>query len=158
VAVVVAAAQQLGERQLRQRPGLFSGVLRISALACSAAIGAAEITPVRLLGVAVVAAGVTLGMRAKSSGDTLEGARERTLRAIAEPVRQLGHGGTLVLEPAVPHLHAPARHVLHDRLADEFGDLCAANTDRDTTSDERWTGPYPCRRTGRESAATGEAT
>ena len=35
-----------------ERAGLFSGVLPISALACSAAIGAAEITPVRLLGVA----------------------------------------------------------------------------------------------------------
>jgi drug/metabolite transporter (DMT)-like permease len=141
-----------------ERAGLFSGVLPISALACSAAIGAAEITPVRLLGVAVVAAGVTLGMRAKSSGDTLDGARDRTLRAIAEPVRQLGHSGALVLEPAVPYLQAPARHVLHDRLADELGEARAANADRDITSDERWTGPHPCRRTGRESAANGEAT
>ncbi len=46
-----------------ERAGLFSGVLPISALICSAAIGAAEITPGRLAGVAVVAAGVTLGMR-----------------------------------------------------------------------------------------------
>lgn len=46
-----------------ERAGLFSGVLPISALVCSAAIGAAEITPGRLVGVAVVAAGVTLGMR-----------------------------------------------------------------------------------------------
>ena len=58
-----------------ERAGLFSGVLPISALACSAAVGAAELTAVRMLGVAVVAAGVTLGMRAKSSGDALEGAR-----------------------------------------------------------------------------------
>jgi drug/metabolite transporter (DMT)-like permease len=120
-----------------ERAGLFSGVLPISALACSAAIGAAEITPVRLLGVAVVAAGVTLGMRAKSSGDTLKGARERTLRAIAEPAGQLGHGGALVLEPAVPHLHAPARHVPHDELADEVGEARAANADRDITSGRR---------------------
>jgi drug/metabolite transporter (DMT)-like permease len=46
-----------------ERAGLFSGVLPISALACSAAIGAAEITPLRLAGVVVVAAGVTLGVR-----------------------------------------------------------------------------------------------
>jgi hypothetical protein len=112
-----------------ERAGLFSGVLPISALACSAAIGAAQITPVRLLGVAVVAAGVTLGMRAQSSGDTLEGARKRTIRAMAEPVGQLGHGGVLVLEPA-----APARHVLHDELADELGEACATSADRDIST------------------------
>ncbi len=46
-----------------ERAGLFSGMLPISALACSAAIGAAEITAGRLVGVAVVAVGVTFGMR-----------------------------------------------------------------------------------------------
>jgi drug/metabolite transporter (DMT)-like permease len=49
-----------------ERAGLFSGVLPVSALACSAALGAAEITPGRLAAVAVVAAGVTLGVRAGS--------------------------------------------------------------------------------------------
>jgi drug/metabolite transporter (DMT)-like permease len=47
-----------------EHAGLFSGVLPIGALACSAALGAAELTPQRLAAVAVVAAGITLGMRA----------------------------------------------------------------------------------------------
>jgi drug/metabolite transporter (DMT)-like permease len=46
-----------------ERAGLFSGVLPISALACSAALGVADVTPERLAAVAVVAAGITLGMR-----------------------------------------------------------------------------------------------
>jgi drug/metabolite transporter (DMT)-like permease len=46
-----------------ERAGLFSGVLPISALAVSAALGVAEVTPARLLAVAVVAGGVTLGVR-----------------------------------------------------------------------------------------------
>jgi drug/metabolite transporter (DMT)-like permease len=46
-----------------ERAGLFSGVLPISAIACSAALGVAEVTPERLAAVAVVAAGITLGMR-----------------------------------------------------------------------------------------------
>ena len=46
-----------------ERAGLFAGVLPVAALACSALIGVAEITPGRLAAVAVVAAGVTLGMR-----------------------------------------------------------------------------------------------
>jgi drug/metabolite transporter (DMT)-like permease len=51
-----------------ERAGLFSGVLPVSALLCSAAIGAGEITPAQLLAVAVVAAGVTAGMRVARSG------------------------------------------------------------------------------------------
>lgn len=47
-----------------ERAGLFSGVLPVSALACSAALGVAGVTPQRLAAVAVVAAGITLGMRA----------------------------------------------------------------------------------------------
>jgi drug/metabolite transporter (DMT)-like permease len=47
-----------------ERAGLFSGVLPVSALVCSAALGVAEVTPQRLAAVAVVAAGITLGMRA----------------------------------------------------------------------------------------------
>jgi drug/metabolite transporter (DMT)-like permease len=45
------------------RAGLFSGVLPVSALAFSAALGVAELTPGRLAAVAVVALGVTLGVR-----------------------------------------------------------------------------------------------
>jgi drug/metabolite transporter (DMT)-like permease len=47
-----------------ERAGLLSGVLPVSALACSAAIGATHVTPGRLAAVAVVAAGITLGVRA----------------------------------------------------------------------------------------------
>jgi drug/metabolite transporter (DMT)-like permease len=47
-----------------ERAGLFSGVLPISALAISALLGLAEITPARLAAVGVVAAGVTLGVLA----------------------------------------------------------------------------------------------
>jgi drug/metabolite transporter (DMT)-like permease len=47
-----------------ERAGLFSGVLPVSALACSAALGLAGVTPERLIAVAVVAAGITLGVRA----------------------------------------------------------------------------------------------
>jgi drug/metabolite transporter (DMT)-like permease len=47
-----------------ERAGLFSGVLPVSALACSAALGVAEVTPQRLAAVAIVAAGITLGVRA----------------------------------------------------------------------------------------------
>jgi drug/metabolite transporter (DMT)-like permease len=46
-----------------ERAGLFSGVLPVSALVFSAALGVAEITPERLLAVAVVALGITLGVR-----------------------------------------------------------------------------------------------
>jgi drug/metabolite transporter (DMT)-like permease len=46
-----------------ERAGLFSGVLPVSALVFSAALGVAEITPERLAAVAVVAAGITLGVR-----------------------------------------------------------------------------------------------
>lgn len=46
-----------------ERAGLFAGVLPVSALACSAAIGAADITAGRVAAVAVVAAGITFGVR-----------------------------------------------------------------------------------------------
>jgi drug/metabolite transporter (DMT)-like permease len=46
-----------------ERAGLFSGVLPVSALVFSAALGVAELTPERLAAVAVVALGVTLGVR-----------------------------------------------------------------------------------------------
>lgn len=54
-----------------ERAGLFSGVLPVSALICSAAIGAADITPARLTAVALVAAGITLGVRAATRPSTL---------------------------------------------------------------------------------------
>jgi drug/metabolite transporter (DMT)-like permease len=47
-----------------ERAGLFSGVLPVSALVCSAVLGVADVTPERLAAVVVVAAGITLGMRA----------------------------------------------------------------------------------------------
>lgn len=47
-----------------ERAGLFSGVLPVSALACSALLGVAELTPERLAAVIVVAGGITLGVRA----------------------------------------------------------------------------------------------
>jgi drug/metabolite transporter (DMT)-like permease len=46
-----------------ERAGLFSGVLPVSALVFSAALGVAALTPGRLGAVAVVAIGVTLGVR-----------------------------------------------------------------------------------------------
>jgi drug/metabolite transporter (DMT)-like permease len=46
-----------------EKAGLFSGVLPVSALVFSAALGVAELTPERLGAVAVVALGVTLGVR-----------------------------------------------------------------------------------------------
>ena len=51
-----------------ERAGLFSGVLPVSALACSVALGVAEVTPGRLVAVVVVAAGITLGVRARGGG------------------------------------------------------------------------------------------
>jgi drug/metabolite transporter (DMT)-like permease len=55
-----------------ERAGLFSGVLPVSALVFSAALGVAEVTPERLGAVAVVALGVTLGVRggAPALGDS----------------------------------------------------------------------------------------
>ena len=47
-----------------ERAALYSGVLPVSALLFSAALGVAEITPGRLAAVAVVALGVTVGVRA----------------------------------------------------------------------------------------------
>jgi drug/metabolite transporter (DMT)-like permease len=48
-----------------ERAGLFSGVLPLSALACSALLGVAAVTPERLLAAIVVAGGITLGVRAR---------------------------------------------------------------------------------------------
>jgi drug/metabolite transporter (DMT)-like permease len=44
------------------RAGLFSGVLPVSALVCSAVLGGSQLTLTRLLGVLVVAAGISLGV------------------------------------------------------------------------------------------------
>jgi drug/metabolite transporter (DMT)-like permease len=46
-----------------EKAGLFSGVLPVSALLFSAALGVDQISPERLGAVAVVALGVTLGVR-----------------------------------------------------------------------------------------------
>lgn len=54
-----------------ERAGLFAGVLPVSALACSALLGAAEVTPERLAAVAVVALGITIGVRGGGPRPTL---------------------------------------------------------------------------------------
>ena len=51
-----------------ERAGLFSGVLPVSALVFSAALGVADLTPERLGAVAIVAIGVTLGVRGEARG------------------------------------------------------------------------------------------
>jgi drug/metabolite transporter (DMT)-like permease len=61
-----------------ERAGLFSGVLPVSALVFSAALGVAEMAPERLLAVVVVAAGITLGVR--RGGTPLEDASSARLR------------------------------------------------------------------------------
>jgi drug/metabolite transporter (DMT)-like permease len=45
-----------------ERAGLFAGIVPVSALLSAAAIGESPLTPVRLLGATLVAAGVSLGM------------------------------------------------------------------------------------------------
>ena len=63
-----------------ERAGLFAGVLPVSALACSAALGVAGVTPERLVAVAVVVAGITLGVRAgRTRAPAPEDARERSV-------------------------------------------------------------------------------
>jgi drug/metabolite transporter (DMT)-like permease len=64
-----------------ERAGLFSGVLPVSALAVSALLGVADVTPERLAAVGVVAVGVTLGVRATRGG--LAMAPRRELQATA---------------------------------------------------------------------------
>ena len=49
-----------------EKAGLFSGVLPVSALVFSAALGVAELSPERLAAVAIVALGVTLGVRSEA--------------------------------------------------------------------------------------------
>jgi drug/metabolite transporter (DMT)-like permease len=61
-----------------ERAGLFSGVLPVSALGFSAALGVAEMAPERLLAVAVVAVGITLGVR--RGGSPLEEPSSARLR------------------------------------------------------------------------------
>ena len=65
-----------------ERAGLFSGMLPVSALVCSAAIGVADVTPARIAAVVVVAAGITLGVRA---GAPREAARRRQPACPAGP-------------------------------------------------------------------------
>ena len=56
------------ERLGVDRAGLFAGVMPVSALSTAAAIGASELTWVRLLGAVAVGAGVMAGMAKTSSG------------------------------------------------------------------------------------------
>lgn len=56
------------ERLGVDRAGLFAGVMPVSALLTAAAIGASELTSVRLLGTLVVGAGVTAGVTAVGPG------------------------------------------------------------------------------------------
>ena len=53
-----------GLARRRTRRPASPALLPVSALACSAAIGAADVTPARLVAVVVVAAGITVGVRA----------------------------------------------------------------------------------------------
>jgi len=50
-----------------ERASLFSGVLPVSATICSVALGVAGVSPARIAAVAVVAAGITLGMTATTT-------------------------------------------------------------------------------------------
>lgn len=48
-----------------ERAGLFAGLIPVAALASAAAIGASELTPLRLLGTLVVGTGVTVGVASR---------------------------------------------------------------------------------------------
>ena len=63
-----------------ERAGLFSGVLPVSALVCAALLGVASVSPARLAAVAVVVAGITLGVRA--TRERGPAARASLLRAV----------------------------------------------------------------------------
>jgi drug/metabolite transporter (DMT)-like permease len=78
-----------------ERAGLFSGVLPVSALACSAAIGAAEVTPARLAAVVIVAAGITLGVRATNASRPTRAPRQTAalMRGADRPSRRDTHPG-----------------------------------------------------------------
>jgi drug/metabolite transporter (DMT)-like permease len=67
-----------------ERAGLFSGVLPVSALLFSAALGVADLTPERLAAVAVVALGVTLGVR---------GTKRTVLQPSTTRLRAVASGG-----------------------------------------------------------------
>jgi drug/metabolite transporter (DMT)-like permease len=67
-----------------ERAGLFSGVLPVSALVCSALLGAAEVSPERLVAVAVVAGGITLGVRGPLPRGRHKLSREHVLPAQRE--------------------------------------------------------------------------
>ena len=63
-----------------ERAGLAAGVLPVCALACSAALGVAGVTPERLVAVAVVVAGITLGVRAgRKPAPAPQGAGDRSV-------------------------------------------------------------------------------
>ena len=70
-----------------ERAGLLAGLLPVSALACSAAIGVAELTAGRLAAVALVAGGVVLGVRARG-GATIASIPTREAHAPGHASRQ----------------------------------------------------------------------
>jgi drug/metabolite transporter (DMT)-like permease len=55
-----------------ERAGLFAGVLPVTALLFSVAIGAAEFTVTRLAGALVVAVGITIGVRVSAPPGPLQ--------------------------------------------------------------------------------------
>jgi drug/metabolite transporter (DMT)-like permease len=103
-----------------ERAGLFAGVLPVSALACSAVLGVAGVTPERLIAVTVVVAGITLGVRA---GKTQ------------------GVGGPSVLRraPRGASLLAPAVSSDPGRIAGDWSQVrspaCEASENRDAQGD-----------------------
>lgn len=68
------------ERLGVERAGLFSGLVPVSALVCSAIVGTGTITPSRILGVLVVAWGIVIGLPA-----TREESANKTPSTVSSP-------------------------------------------------------------------------
>jgi len=58
----------------------------------------------------------------RNSEKPFEGPAERGLGLIPETPRHLSDPDVFVLEPRPSDVHSEARHVVHDRLADEIGE------------------------------------
>src|SRR5918992_5002133 len=67
-------------------------------------------------------AGASPDRARRDADDALEGAAERGLGSVPEPVGELAHRGALLLQRGYRYMHAPARDVAHHRLADELGE------------------------------------
>jgi drug/metabolite transporter (DMT)-like permease len=90
-----------------ERAGLFSGVLPVTALSTGALLGHADVTPQRLLGIAVVAAGITAGLfaarrripaqsaRTPARGRQARASITRPLPAPGGPAYRIGEGQDL---------------------------------------------------------------